>query len=133
MNIVIAGVGKIGKTLAKQLASEGHNLTLIDEKSRVLESVVEQYDAMGVTGNCASMEVLRSAGIDETDLVIAVTNADEVNLLCCLTAHGLNPKVHTIARIRNPEYAEQIMTMRQVFPLSMTVNPERRLRRLNGF
>lgn len=125
MNIVIAGVGKIGKTLAKQLASEGHNLTLIDEKSRVLESVVEQYDAMGVTGNCASIEVLRSAGIDETDLVIAVTNADEVNLLCCLTAHGLNPKVHTIARIRNPEYAEQIMTMRQVFPLSMTVNPEK--------
>ena len=125
MNIVIAGVGKIGKTIAKQLASEGHNLTLIDEKSRVLESVVEQYDAMGVTGNCASMEVLRSAGIDETDLVIAVTNADEVNLLCCLTAHGLNPKVHTIARIRNPEYAEQIMTMRQVFPLSMTVNPEK--------
>ena len=125
MNIVIAGVGKIGKTIAKQLASEGHNLTLIDEKSRVLDSVVEQYDAMGVTGNCASMEVLRSAGIDETDLVIAVTNADEVNLLCCLTAHGLNPKVHTIARIRNPEYAEQIMTMRQVFPLSMTVNPEK--------
>lgn len=126
MNIVIAGVGKIGKTLAKQLTSEGHNLTLIDEKSRVLEAVVEQYDAMGVTGNCASMEVLRSAGIQEMDLVIAVTNADEVNLLCCLTAHGLNPKVHTIARIRDPEYAEQIMTMREVFPLSMTVNPEKR-------
>ena len=47
MNIVIAGVGKIGKTLAKQLASEGHNLTIIDEKNRVLESVVEQFDAMG--------------------------------------------------------------------------------------
>ena len=126
MNIIIAGVGKIGKTLANQLASEGHNLTLIDEKSRVLEGVVEAFDAMGVCGNCASMEVLKSAGIEETDLVIAVTNADEVNLLCCLTAHGLNPNVHTIARIRDPEYAEQIMTMREIFPLSMTVNPEKR-------
>lgn len=126
MNIIIAGVGKIGRTLANQLASEGHNLTLIDEKNRVLESMVETFDAMGVNGNCASMEVLKSAGIEDTDLVIAVTNADEVNLLCCLTAHGLNPKVHTIARIRDPEYAEQIMTMREVFPLSMTVNPEKR-------
>ena len=125
MKIIIAGVGKIGMTLAKQLVAEGHDLTLIDEKNRVLEGIVEQFDAMGVCGNCASMEVLKSAGIEETDLVIAVTNADEVNLLCCLTAHGLNPKVHTIARIRDPEYAEQIMTMREVFPLSMTVNPEK--------
>ena len=129
MNIIIAGVGKIGRTLAKQLVSEGHDLTLIDEKSRVLESVAEEFDAMGVCGNCASMEVLKSAGIEETDLVIAVTNADEVNLLCCLTAHGLNPNVHTIARIRDPEYAEQIMTMRKIFPLSMTVNPEKRAAR----
>jgi len=126
MKIIIAGVGKIGRTLAKQLAEEGHDLTLIDEKNYILESTVEQFDAMGVNGNCASMEVLKRAGIEETDLVIAVTNADEVNLLCCLTAHGLNPKVHTIARIRDPEYAEQIMTMREVFPLSMTVNPEKR-------
>ena len=126
MKIIIAGVGKIGMTLAKQLTAEGHDLTLIDEKTGVLENSVEQLDAMGVSGNCASMEVLKSAGIEETDLVIAVTNADEVNLLCCLTAHGLNSRVHTIARIRDPEYAEQIMTMRDIFPLSMTVNPEKR-------
>ena len=125
MKIIIAGVGKIGRTLAKQLAAEGHDLTLIDEKNRVLENTVEHFDAMGVNGNCASMEVLKSAGIGETDLVIAVTNADEVNLLCCLTAHGLNPNVHTIARIRDPEYAEQVAAMPEVFPLSMTVNPEK--------
>ena len=129
MNIIIAGAGKIGKTLAKQLAAEGHDLTVIEEKNRVLEAAVEQFDAMGVCGNCASMEVLRSAGVADADLVIAVTNADEVNLLCCLTAHGLNPNIHTIARIRDPEYAEQIMTMREVFPLSLTVNPEKRAAR----
>ena len=126
MNIIIAGAGKIGKTLAQLLTSEGHDLTLIDENSQVLATAVEQFDAMGVCGNCASMEVLRSAGITDAELVIAVTNADEVNLLCCLTAHGLNPNIHTIARIRNPEYSEQIMTMREVFPLSLTVNPEKR-------
>ena len=126
MNIIIAGAGKIGRTLAQQLTSEGHDLTLIDEKSQVLGATVEQFDAMGVCGNCASMEVLRSAGVADADLVIAATNADEVNLLCCLTAHGLNPNIHTIARIRDPEYAEQIMTMREVFPLSLTVNPEKR-------
>ena len=124
MNIIIAGVGKIGKTLAKQLASEGHDLTLIDENNRLLETAVEQFDAMGACGNCASMEVLKSANVENADLVIAVTNADEVNLLCCLTAHGLNPRLHTIARIRDPEYTDQIMTMHDVFPLSMTVNPE---------
>ena len=125
MDIIIAGGGKIGQTLARQLVAEGHNLTVIDLDSRVLERSVEAYDAIGVMGNCASKEVLEKAGIAEAELVIATTDADEVNLLCCMTAHGLNNKVHTIARVRNPEYAEQIMTMPQVFPLSMMVNPEK--------
>ena len=65
------------------------------------------------------------AGVEQSDPVIAVTDADEINLLCCMTANGINPKIHTIARIRNPEYADQVMTMPEVFPLSMTVNPEK--------
>ena len=75
MKILIAGVGKIGKTLAKQLAEEGHDLTLIDEKNQVLNDTVETFDAMGVAGNCASMEVLKSAGVEDADLVIAVTRS----------------------------------------------------------
>lgn len=71
------------------------------------------------------METLERAGIRETDLLIAVTNADEVNLLCCMTAHGMNPDIHTIARIRNPEYNDQIFKMRNLFALSMMINPER--------
>ena len=126
MNIIIAGGGKIGQTLAKQMAKEGHALTVIDRDPYVLQNIVEQYDAMGVEGNCASKAVLLQAGVQSADLVIATTNADEVNLLCCMTAHGINKKVHTIARIRNPEYGDQVMTMRDVFPLSMTVNPDRR-------
>ncbi|MBQ8757837.1 MAG: Trk system potassium transporter TrkA [Oscillospiraceae bacterium] len=125
MNIIIAGGGKVGQTLAHQLSAEGHNLTMIDSNNHVLEHSVEQYDAMAVSGNCASKEVLLNASVSEADLLIAVTAMDEVNLLCCMTAHGLNPNLHTIARIRTPEYADQIMTMREVFPLSMTVNPEK--------
>lgn len=124
MNIIIAGGGKVGQTLARQLSAEGHDLTLIDRNNQVLEKTVDRYDAMVVSGNCASKEVLLSAGIQDADLLIAVTALDEVNLLCCMTAHGLNKNLHTIARIRTPEYADQIMTMRDIFPLSMTVNPE---------
>ena len=125
MNIIIAGAGKVGKVLLRQLTAEGHALTVIDTDHHVLESTVVRYDAIGVQGNCASKAVLEQAGVADADLLITTTNADEVNLLSCLTAHGINPNIHTIARIRDPEYTEQIMTMRDTFPLSMTVNPEK--------
>ena len=125
MDIIIAGAGKVGLTIARQLAAENHNITLIDMDRNVLDEATEQLDAIAVCGNCASREVLLQAGLENAELVIAATNADELNLLCCMTAHGIFPKVHTIARIRNPEYADQVMTMPEVFPLSMTVNPEK--------
>ena len=125
MNIIIAGDGKVGSTLTRQLSSEGYDVTIIDSNASVLETSVERYDVMAVQGNCASMEVLRQAGVMDADLLIAATNADEVNLLCCSTAHGMNPNLHTIARIRNPEYTEQIYEMRHIFGLSMAINPEK--------
>ena len=140
MNIIIAGGGKVGLTLARQLSAEKHDITLIDSSQSVLDSGMERLDIIAVQGNCASMSVLLRAGVRDADLLIAVTNADEVNLLCCTTAHGINPKLHTIARIRNPEYLEQIHKMRDVFGLSMSINPEkqaaeeiRRLLRYPGF
>ena len=125
MKIIIAGEGKVGALLTKQLSAEGYDLTLIDADSTVLESSEGRYDVITVQGNCASMETLDQAGVKETDLLIALTNADEVNLLCCMTAHGMNPYIHTIARIRNPEYMEQVYEMRELFALSMMVTPER--------
>lgn len=124
MNIIIAGDGKVGSTLARQLSAEKHDITLIDSNSRVLDSSIEHMDLIGVHGNCASMGVLLQAGVKTADLLIAATSADEVNLLCCTTAHGINPNIHTIARIRNPEYTDQIYQMRDVFALSMAINPE---------
>ena len=124
MNIIIAGDGKVGSLLTRQLSSEGYDVTVIDSNAAVLQSSVERYDVISVHGNCASMAVLQEAGVKDADLLIAATSEDEVNLLCCTTAHALNPKLHTIARIRNPEYTEQIYRMRNVFGLSMVINPE---------
>jgi len=140
VKILIAGSGKLGETLARQLCAEEHDVTLVDSDRSVLESGLNRYDVMGVMGNCASMEVLRQAGVESANLLIAVTGSDEVNLLTCTTAHYINPKLHTIARIRNPDYAEQAYSMRDAFALSMIVNPERqaateieRLLRYPGF
>lgn len=112
--------------LASQLAAENdYDLTIVEKNTQVLQSVVEKYDVMGVQGNCAAMSTLLDAGVKEADLLIAATSADEVNLLCCVTAHSLNPRLHTIARIRNPEYSDQVYKMRDLLALSMSFNPEK--------
>ncbi len=140
MEILVAGSGKMGETLVRQLSAEGNNLTLIDHNTQRLEEMSETYDCIGVKGNCASMETLKQCGIERMDMLIAATGSDEVNLLCAMTAKGMNPKIHTIARIRNPEYIDQAYCMRNVFGLSMTFNPEKqaaleieRLLKLPGF
>ncbi|MBP3868606.1 MAG: NAD-binding protein, partial [Solobacterium sp.] len=103
MKILIAGGGKIGASLTEQLTNEGHELTVIDCDSDVLENLIGRYDVIGVTGNAASMSVLETAGVKDADLFIAATDMDEVNMLACMTAHGMNSNLTTIGRIRNPE------------------------------
>lgn len=125
MKIIIAGYGKVGAALTRQLLDEGYDLTIIDSNKKNLESGQELYDVMAVYGNCATMDVLKEAGVMNADLLIAATSADEINLLCCLTAYRLNKNIHTIARIRNPEYSEQIVLMRDFLGLSLLVNPEK--------
>lgn len=125
MKIIVAGDGKVGSTLLKQLSSDkNYDLTLIDSNSKVLANSIEQYDVMAVTGNCATMDVLKEAGVENADLLIAATSKDEINLLCCLTAYGLNPNLKTIARIRNPEYHDQTHMLKDRFGLSFMVNPD---------
>jgi len=123
MNIIIVGDGKVGAALTEQLSSEGHDITIIDSNPRVLDRSAERYDVMALTGNGASMATLREAGADRADLLIAATSRDELNLITCLTAKKLGAR-HTIARVRNPEYAEQLITMREELGLSLSVNPE---------
>ncbi|MDD6327074.1 MAG: Trk system potassium transporter TrkA [Lachnospiraceae bacterium] len=127
MKIIIAGGGKVGMSLVKKLSTEGYEVTLIDKKQSILGDAVNRYDVMAVQGNCAVISVLKEADVENADLLIAVLGADETNLLCCVTAHNINPNIHTIARIRTPEYNEQVYDIRDAFGLSMVLNPERRL------
>jgi trk system potassium uptake protein TrkA len=124
MRITIVGGGKVGTYLAHQLTHEGHDITVVDTDEQVLEQLGNTMDIITCVGNGASYAVLKSVGIDTCDLLIAVTLTDEVNMLCCLAAHRLGAK-HTIARVRNPEYASQLVDMKDDLGLSMSINPER--------
>ena len=120
MNIIIVGAGKVGTTIANQLSSENHNITIIDLNQKKVE---EEFDVMGVVGNGASHQVQMEAGVMESELLIAVTGSDELNLLCCLIAKKTG-KCQTIARVRNPIYSKEVNFIKRQMGLSVVINPE---------
>lgn len=124
MKIVIIGLGTIGKTILKSLSGEGHTITIIDEDKSRIEKLIEKYDVLGVVGNGANMDIQNEAGIRGSDLVIALTRSDELNILACLVARKVGAR-NTIARVRNPDYRKQIAEMKDDLGISMVVNPER--------
>ncbi len=123
MNIIIAGCGKVGFTVAEQLREEGHEITMIDIAQEHVESAMSQLDIQVIAGNSVSLRTLQEAGIENAELFIAVTSQDEVNLLSCLIARKTG-KCHTIARVRNPEYNQEIQFIKEGLGLSMVINPE---------
>jgi len=125
MRIVIVGDGKVGYALTEQLSKEGHDVFVIDSNPKVLQNSMETLDVMVLEGNGVSLNVQIEAGVPESDVLIAATSADETNLLCCIIAKKLGCK-HTIARVRNPEYADHTEFLKTDLGLSMTINPERR-------
>ena len=123
MKIVVVGDGKVGSTIANQLSLEGHDVIVIDNNAAVLANSGNTMDIFCIEGNGATASVLKEAGIQNTDVLIAATSADEVNMLCCLLGKKLGAK-HTIARVRNPEYFQQMNLIKEELGLSMAVNPE---------
>ena len=124
MNIIVAGIGKIGLAVIETLVNEGHDVTVIDNKPEMITNVTNIYDVIGVHGNCADCETLEEAGVENAELFIAFTGSDEMNMLSCFLAKKMGAK-HTVARIRNPEYNDRSLGfMRQQLNLSMSVNPE---------
>ena len=101
MNIVIVGCGKVGTSIAHELNTEGHDIVLVDINGDAVSRLSDSIDAMGVEGNGATYDTLTEAGVQNADLVVAVTAKDEVNLYACLMAKSAGVK-HTIARVRNP-------------------------------
>lgn len=123
MNIIIVGCGKVGYTLASQLNNEGHNVTVVDQNADKVKAIANKLDIMGVIGNGASRTTQKEAGIDDTDLLIAVTGNDELNLLSCLVAKK-SAGCRTIARLKNPEYNMDAPYFKNELGLAMVINPE---------
>ena len=123
MKIIIVGCGNVGSAIAEQLSYEGHNITVVDVNEKLVNGVSDAYDVLGVVGNGASLNIQREADVDNADLLIAVTGADELNLLCCLIARKAGG-CHTIARVSNPVYSREIGFIKEELGLSMIINPQ---------
>lgn len=123
LKIIIVGCGKVGQTLVAQLIREGHDITLIDTNPSMIQELTNLYDVMGIVGNGASYSVQMEAGIEETDLIIAVTDSDELNLLCCTVAKRVG-NCSAIARVRTPDYSKEVGYLREKLGLAMIINPE---------
>ena len=118
MKIVIIGDGKVGFRLAKQLSEERYDVVLIDSNEGKLKETGNKLDVSCIAGDGVSADVQREAGVPNSDLVIACASTDEQNMLSCLIAKRIGAK-HTIARVRNPIYYEQIELLREDLHLSM--------------
>lgn len=123
LRIIIVGCGKVGSTLVEQLVKEGHDITIIDKNFQKIQALTNMYDIMGIVGNGASYSVQMEAGIHESDLIIAVTNSDELNLLCCTVAKRVGD-CSAIARVRTPDYSKEVGYLRDKLGLAMIINPE---------
>lgn len=123
MNIIIVGGGKVGAEIIAALCSEGHNIALIDINQDVVTKITSEYDIIGVAGSGVTINTLEAVGVENSDLLIATTNMDEINILSCVIAKRLGVK-GTIARVRDPEINSQVWFMRDSLGVSMMVNPE---------
>lgn len=124
LRIIVVGAGKVGDTLVTRLADEGHNLVIIDKNTERLNQLADQCDCMCISGSGASHEILEEAGVGVADLFIAVTESDELNLLCCTIARQFNNQLSVIARVRNPEYVRDVSYLRSRLGIEMIINPE---------
>ena len=124
MHIIIVGLGKVGQLLTQYLSREGHDIVVIDKNMHKVDTVVSQYDVLGITGNGANYDILCEAGAKHADGIIAVTMSDELNILSGMMAKKLGTK-YVIARVRNPDYSKQRDFLRNEMGLNMIINPEK--------
>ena len=124
-NIIILGAGQVGTSVAKNLATEQHNITVIDRNAAKLKELASKYDLRTVTGNAGHPSVLKEAGIADCDLLIAVTEVDEINMMACRIAAKIFNVPKRIARVRSSEYLDDSrLTGEDVFGISHVISPE---------
>ena len=125
MNIIVVGCGKIGTTVLESLVAEGHDVIAVDVRPAALTDITNIHDVMTVCGNGADCETLAQAGAADTDLLVAATGSDEVNMLCCHVAKKMGV-ANTVARIRKPEFNDgSLVPMKELLDLSLAINPDR--------
>ena len=127
MKIIILGAGQVGGTLARNLATEDNDISIIDTDKNQLSVLANQLDLQTIYGHCANPTILQSAGIEDADIIIAVTNSDETNMVACEIAHHLYHVPKKIARVRSPQYLkykEKIFAS-DVFPIDEVISPEK--------
>ncbi|MBQ7714838.1 MAG: Trk system potassium transporter TrkA [Clostridia bacterium] len=123
MRIIIVGCGKVGEAIAGALCSEGHDICVIDTQKEVIERVTYAYDVLGICGDGTLYNVLEEAGAATSDMIVATTSRDEVNLLSCIIAKDMGTQ-NCIARVRDPKQNAHAVYLSQHLGISMTVNPE---------
>lgn len=125
MKIIILGAGQVGTTMARELANEANDVTVVDTDSSNLAELQEHLDIQSVTGFAAHPHVLDQAGAEDADMLIAVTETDETNMVACQVAYSLFHTPTKIARIRSSEYlSEQRLFQQDALPIDMHINPE---------
>ncbi|MBI0434828.1 Trk system potassium transporter TrkA [Roseomonas sp. KE0001] len=124
MKVIICGAGQVGTTIARHLAMEGNDVTVIDASAEAARRADESYDVRGMVGFASHPEALRRAGAREADLLIAVTRSDEVNMVACQVAHALFHVKRRIARLRHHGYLEPIWREARPPPVDVVISPE---------
>ena len=124
LNIIIVGCGKVGLSLVDQLSRENHDITVIDKNPDKIQNVTNLYDVIGVVGNGASFSTQTEAGVEKADVLISVTDSDELNLLCCIAAKRAS-SCAVIARVRTPDYSDDTAYLKGRLGLAMIINPEK--------
>jgi trk system potassium uptake protein TrkA len=123
LKIIIIGCGKVGFTLAEHLSKEDHDVTIIDVNDATLQKASNTLDVMCIKGNGAALLVLDEAGAASADVVIAATDSDELNMVCCLSAKRMGAS-YVIARIRNAEYTVGRSALKKDLGIDLIINPE---------
>ncbi len=125
MKILIVGAGEVGFNIAKRFASENKEVLVIDANPEALKRVSENLDVQTLAGSGSSPRVLQEAGVAEADMLLAVTNSDEANLIACFFANHLAPEARKVVRLRNEDYtAYGDALARDILNISMVINPD---------
>ena len=104
MNIIICGAGRVGFSISKQLSAQGHSITVVDQSSALIEKINESQDVKGIVGRATYPSVLEKAGAEDADMIIAVTQNDETNMVICQVGYSIFKINKKIARIRGQEF-----------------------------